>query len=211
MGSQYLNDRASPAKCGKHFWAFPLGHKRASSSLSTRHPSHPTLPHSHFPFHHTVLRLLSLSVGPTSTLQLFAVLLTALALVSSTTALPVAVTPAAIRRSEKIVYSPPIKSPSKGTVWKVGSKQIVTWDTSSVPSGAELNIGTILLGFQDNSGSENLDYSEFPPRRTPPPYTIHREGRCFWFRADMSLRRTPPCKWLSADRRATIHHSTEGA
>ncbi len=181
MGSQYLNDRASPAKCGKHFWAFPLGHKRTSSSLSTRHPSHPTLPHSHFPFHHTVLRLLSLSFGPTSTMQLFAVLLTALALVSSTTALPVAVTPAAIRRR------------------------------ASVPSGAELNIGTILLGFQDNSGSENLDYSEFPPRRTPPPYTIHREGRCFWFRADMSLRRTPPCKWLSADRRATIHHSTEGA
>jgi hypothetical protein len=94
-------------------------------------------------------------------MQLFTVLLTALALVSSTTALPVALAPDAIRRSEDIVYSPPIKSPSQGTVWKVGSKQVVTWDASSIPAGAEGNKGTIMLGYDDNTGSEHLYYSEF--------------------------------------------------
>jgi len=94
----------------------------------------------------------------TSTMQLFTVLLTALALVSSTTALPVALAPDAIRRSEDIVYSPPIKSPSQGTVWKVGSKQVVTWDASSIPAGAEGNKGTIMLGYDDNTGSEHLYY-----------------------------------------------------
>jgi hypothetical protein len=99
-------------------------------------------------------------------MQLFAVLLTALALVSSTSALPVAVTPDASRRSADIVYSPPIKSPSQGTVWKVGSQQLVTWDTSSVPAGAEGNKGTIMLGYDDNTGSENLNYREFHSSRS---------------------------------------------
>jgi hypothetical protein len=94
-------------------------------------------------------------------MQLFTALLTALALVSSTTALPVAVAHDASRRSENIVYSPLIKSPSQGSVWKVGSKQVVTWDASNVPSGAEGNKGTIMLGYGDNTGSEHLDYSEF--------------------------------------------------
>ena len=94
-------------------------------------------------------------------MQLFTVLLTAFALVTSTTALPVAVAPDAIRRSEDIVYSPPIKSPSQGTVWKVGSKQVVTWDATSIPAGAEGNKGTIMLGYADNTESEHLDYGEF--------------------------------------------------
>jgi hypothetical protein len=94
-------------------------------------------------------------------MQLFAVLLTALALVSSTTASPLAVTPDASRRSEDIVYSPPITSPSQGAVWKIGSKQLVTWDNSSIPAGAERNTGTIMLGYDDNTGSEHLDYREF--------------------------------------------------
>jgi hypothetical protein len=94
-------------------------------------------------------------------MQLFTALLTALALVSSTTALPVAVAPDAIRRSEDIVYSPLIKSPSQGTVWKVGSKQVVTWDASSIPPEAAGNKGTIMLGYADNTQSEHLDYSEF--------------------------------------------------
>ena len=94
-------------------------------------------------------------------MQLFTALLTALVLISSTTALPVAVAPDASRRSEDIVFSPPIKSPSQGTVWKVGSKQVVTWDASNVPQGAERNKGTIMLGYDDNTGSENLDYGEF--------------------------------------------------
>jgi len=91
-------------------------------------------------------------------MKFFTTFLTALAILSSTTALPVAVAPAAvIRRGADIVYSPTIQSPSKGTVWKAGSKQLVTWDTTSVPSGAEKNKGTILLGYLDNTGSENLD------------------------------------------------------
>lgn len=93
-------------------------------------------------------------------MQLFATLLTALALVSSVTALPVAVSDAS-RRSEDIVFSPTIKTPSQGTVWKIGSKQVVTWDASKVPQGAEGNTGTIMLGYNDNTGSENLDYGEF--------------------------------------------------
>jgi len=93
-------------------------------------------------------------------MQLFTALLTALVLVSSTTALPVAVASDASRRSEDIVYSPLIKSPSQGTVWKVGSKQVVTWDASSIPSGAQGNKGTIMLGYDDNTGSEHLDYGE---------------------------------------------------
>jgi hypothetical protein len=108
-------------------------------------------------------------------MQLFTVLLTALALVSSTTALPVAVAPDAIRRSEDIVYSPPIMSPSQGTVWKVGSKQFVTWDASSIPAGAEGNKGTIMLGYGDNTGSEHLNYSE---SHLADPVALHG-GRCY--------------------------------
>lgn len=96
-------------------------------------------------------------------MQLFAVLLTALAIVSSTTALPVNVAPDASRRSDEIVYSPAIKSPSQGTVWKVGSQQVVTWDASSIPQGAEGNKGTIMLGYDDNTGSEHLNYRESDP------------------------------------------------
>jgi hypothetical protein len=94
-------------------------------------------------------------------MQLFAVLLTAFALVSSTTALPLAVAPAGgIRRSEDIVYSPPIKLPNQETVWKVGSKQLVTWDATGIPQEGKGNKGMILLGHDDNTGSENLDYSK---------------------------------------------------
>jgi hypothetical protein len=121
-------------------------------------------------------------------MQLFAFLLTALAIVSLTTALPVAVAPDVSRRSEDIVYSPPIKSPSQGTIWKVGSKQVVTWDATSIPQGAQGNKGIIMLGYDDDTGSENLDFGE---------YTIHRGWGwgdvCHRFRAYMSLRRTPPC------------------
>jgi len=91
-------------------------------------------------------------------MQLFTALLTALAIVSSASAFPVAVAPDTSRRSEDIVYSPPITSPKQGAVWKVGSKQVVTWNASSIPQGAQGNTGTIMLGYNDNTGSENLDY-----------------------------------------------------
>ena len=133
-------------------------------------------PQSRFPqTHHPIplFILVSLSTTPylacrvslslfyaASTMQLFTALLTALALVSSVTALPVAVTSDASRRSDDIVFSPTIKTPSQGTVWKIGSKQVVTWDASNIPQGAEGNTGTIMLGYNDNTGSENLDYGE---------------------------------------------------
>jgi len=87
-------------------------------------------------------------------MQLFTALLTALALVSLTTASPA---PAAIRRSEDIVFSPTVLTPKEGTSWQVGTKLLVTWD-STIPQGGEKNTGTIVLGFDNGTGSENLDY-----------------------------------------------------
>lgn len=133
-------------------------------------------------------------------MQLFTILLTALALASWTTALPLALVPDASRRSDKIVYSPSIKSPNESTVWRTGTKQVVTWDTSSVPKGAEANKGTIMLGYDDNTGSEHLDYRESflfcsadPARR---PCTNHIVVDLFFFYWSvltcLLLHRTPP-------------------
>jgi hypothetical protein len=96
-------------------------------------------------------------------MQLFTALLTALgALASSTTASPVAPAPAAIRRNVDIVYSPHVFEPAQGAKWQIGITEYVKWDTSNPPPGAENNVGTILLGFyNDTSGNEHLDYGEF--------------------------------------------------
>jgi len=86
-------------------------------------------------------------------MQLFTALLSALILVSSATASPA---PAAIRRSEDIVVSPSITHPGTGTTWLVGTTQTVTWDTSNIPSYGKSNTGTIMLGFNNGTESENL-------------------------------------------------------
>jgi len=86
-------------------------------------------------------------------MQFLTTLLSALALAASTTAEPIRVA----KRSDLIVFSPPITSPRAGDRWQVGSLQTVTWDTSNIPPSGKNNGGTILLGFNDGSGSENLD------------------------------------------------------
>jgi hypothetical protein len=90
-------------------------------------------------------------------MQLLTTLLSVLALAASTTASPIAA-----KRNELIVVSPSITSPHKGDTWSVGSVQVVTWDTFSIPPEGQHNTGTILLGFSDGTGSEHLDVGEPP-------------------------------------------------
>ncbi len=84
-------------------------------------------------------------------MQFLTTLLSALALAASTTtASPIAAPapdPAAIAaRSELIVFSPHITSPS----------QTVQWDTSAIPLEGRNYTGFILLGFNNGTESENL-------------------------------------------------------
>ena len=132
-------------------------------------------------------------------MQLFTALLSALALVSSTTALP-APADALARRSAKIVINPPILSPSKGATWKIGSTQRVTWQTSVIPPEGQNNTGHIVLGFDDGTGSENLQFSKFSvlARRPRPPLW---RCRCRCSVLTSHLRRHPPCNWLFVDER----------
>ncbi|KAH8825174.1 hypothetical protein DL96DRAFT_1612175 [Flagelloscypha sp. PMI_526] len=50
---------------------------------------------------------------------------------------------------KRIVFDPPVTKPSKGTVWTVGQKQTVTWDTSVLPedSKAAKPTGNLILGY----------------------------------------------------------------
>ncbi|KAI0248623.1 hypothetical protein BJV78DRAFT_778497 [Lactifluus subvellereus] len=87
-------------------------------------------------------------------MQFLTTLLSALALAASTTASPISDP----KRSELVVVSPTITSPHAGDSWPVGSNQNVTWDTSNIPPDGKNNTGTIVLGYDDGSGSENLDF-----------------------------------------------------
>ncbi|KAN0118572.1 hypothetical protein V8E52_004995 [Russula decolorans] len=56
------------------------------------------------------------------------------------------------------VIDPPITSPTAETVWIPGSIQLVTWDTSLVPSNGTFP-GMLVLGNQTiTPDSENLDF-----------------------------------------------------
>ena len=62
------------------------------------------------------------------------------------------------------VWDLPVTKPTTGDVWHAGEKQVVTWDTSSLPSTASNQTGMILLGYYtpgDNSGNEHLDTGMF--------------------------------------------------
>ncbi|KAH9168462.1 hypothetical protein EDB89DRAFT_2073897 [Lactarius sanguifluus] len=88
-------------------------------------------------------------------MQFLATLLSALVLSVSTIATPIHVA----ERSELIVVSPEVTSPTEGAIWPIGSKQPVTWDTSKIPPSGQNNTGRILLGyFQDDDDSEHLDW-----------------------------------------------------
>ena len=102
-------------------------------------------------------------------MQLFTALLSALALISSVTASPAA---AVIRRSEDIVFTPQITEPTNGTIWVAGTTQEVMWDTSRIPKSGENYTGTIMLGFDNGTGSENLNYSRFRFGTSPPHSTV---------------------------------------
>jgi hypothetical protein len=91
-------------------------------------------------------------------MQLLTTLLSALVLAASTTASPAPAT----KREELIVVTPHIEIPTKGTVWITGSTELVKWDTSDIPPSGQNNTGTILLGYFDGTGSENLDFSKSP-------------------------------------------------
>ncbi|KAH9953346.1 hypothetical protein BC827DRAFT_1146294 [Russula dissimulans] len=94
-------------------------------------------------------------------MQFFTVLLSALALAASTsTASPVLadVAAAAVKRSDDIVVTPAVTSPSQGSNWVVGTTQYVQWDTSNIPIQGRGQTGTLLLGYNDGkTSSENLD------------------------------------------------------
>ncbi|KAI0628949.1 hypothetical protein C8Q77DRAFT_1066517 [Trametes polyzona] len=48
-------------------------------------------------------------------------------------------------------------TPKAGDVWKIGSTQTITWDTSSLPAG-DSTVAPIFLGFlNDGSSDEHLD------------------------------------------------------
>src|SRR5260370_18371199 len=101
-------------------------------------------------------------------MKLFRVVPRPFALVSATTALPPPVAPAGgIRRSEDIVYSPPIKLPNQKTAWKVGSKQLVTWDATGIPQEGKGSKGMSMLGYDDDTRSENVDYSKLQFSKHP--------------------------------------------
>ncbi|KAI9465066.1 hypothetical protein BJY52DRAFT_762522 [Lactarius psammicola] len=87
-------------------------------------------------------------------MQFFTALLSALALAVSTTATPVHLA----ERTELIVVSPHITSPTEGSIWPINSKQLVVWDTDNIPPSGENNTGTILLGYLDQDDSEHLDF-----------------------------------------------------
>ena len=89
-------------------------------------------------------------------MQFFTAILSALALAAATTATPVHVA----ERSELIVVTPVITKPAEGDSWPIGSTQQVCWDTSDIPPEAKNYKGTFLLGYDDGTGSENLDTGE---------------------------------------------------
>lgn len=64
-----------------------------------------------------------------------------------------------LSRTTQDVISPPILEPNASSIWTIGSQQIVTWNTTGIPSNpSEITntIGEIVLGFNSSDG-ENLD------------------------------------------------------
>lgn len=100
-------------------------------------------------------------------MKFFTAIVSVLALaVSTTTATPVDA------RAELIVVTPHITAPADGDVWTIGSEQLVQWDTSAIPDEAKNQTGSIVLGFDDGTGSENLDFGKLPlPHHCSPVVT----------------------------------------
>ena len=124
-------------------------------------------------------------------MKFFTAIVSVLALaVSTTSATPIDA------RAELIVVTPHITSPADGDVWTVGSEQLVQWDTSAIPDEAKSQTGSIVLGFDDGTGSENLDYGKLPlPRRCSSVAT----GKLTLYANPLLLHRTPTRAGLFAD------------
>ncbi|KAF7795318.1 hypothetical protein EIP86_006474 [Pleurotus ostreatoroseus] len=76
-----------------------------------------------------------------------------LAIAAVVSALPVAV---------RDVYAPPITYPHAGTVWTVGQRHNVTWDTTNPPKQITNSIGQIILaknGIEDWSAPLAANFS----------------------------------------------------
>ena len=98
-------------------------------------------------------------------MQFLTTLLRTLALLASTTT--VTASSIAVRsEATSTVITPRITSPQKGDVWEVKSQQLVTWDTSQIPSSGVKDTGSIVLTFDDD-GSESFQSGK--PHPPPPP------------------------------------------
>jgi len=86
-------------------------------------------------------------------MQFFTAILSALALAAATTASPVHIA----ERSELIVVTPTITKPAQGDEWPIGSTTQVCWKTHDIPPEASNYKGSVLLGYDDGTDSENLD------------------------------------------------------
>ncbi|KAI0926917.1 hypothetical protein AcV5_007589 [Taiwanofungus camphoratus] len=53
------------------------------------------------------------------------------------------------------VFVPPVTSPNRGTVWVVGQKYNVTWDTSHAPVNITNKIGKVVLA---KNGSQDYEH-----------------------------------------------------
>ncbi|KAG2758179.1 hypothetical protein P692DRAFT_20824264 [Suillus brevipes Sb2] len=67
------------------------------------------------------------------------------------------------------VVDPPITSPTAGTLWHVGEKQLVTWNTDNLPANMTNPVGMLVLGYNYNN-SENLMLNS--PLATNINYTV---------------------------------------
>ncbi|KAF5369117.1 hypothetical protein D9615_010420 [Tricholomella constricta] len=64
----------------------------------------------------------------------------------------------AIPLSTRDVFSPHITSPDENTIWPVGTKQMVTWETKDIPPDSQLTNpnGKVVLGHLGPTGGLNL-------------------------------------------------------
>ncbi|KAH7919239.1 hypothetical protein BV22DRAFT_1199597 [Leucogyrophana mollusca] len=64
---------------------------------------------------------------------------------------------APIPSGRRVAYDPAITNPNAGTTWQVGSKTVITWDTSAIPKGSKAK-GKVLLGHAIGADpNEHLD------------------------------------------------------
>ncbi|KZP20302.1 hypothetical protein FIBSPDRAFT_861826 [Athelia psychrophila] len=73
-----------------------------------------------------------------TTTSLFALFFALFSALSLTSAAPLSL-------DTRDVWSPPVTYPHTGTVWKIGAKHNVTWDTSNAPKQITNKIGSIYL------------------------------------------------------------------